>query len=374
MPTPITLQLNAACRSSESVAGWEAETYTLTSAARGVDTAPPPVELAPDDVLELELENGTRLLLAAEDAERYLGRASGRGEGVAGAIQVGPALRLSGPHLPAEPSRDGLGAWMLKALRVFRQGPAGMTALLAAGAFQDHQLEHRTGLQRLATDRWGLTPVARMPPSAEPALLFLHGTASSSEGSFRALWGGDSEVDARARIASAYGNRVYGFEHRSLTESPIANVLALVESLPEGARLHVVSHSRGGMLGELLARADRLGAEPFTEADIRRFLAHAKRTGRVGFEQDGERLRALNRAMQARSLRVERFVRVAATARGTTLASGRLDRWASVMLNLFGKGLAALPGTQPLAKGYELLQNFLLALVKQRSCCRAWRR
>lgn len=371
MPNPITLKLNAASQTSESVAGWQAETFTLTTAARGQDQAPLPIELAPDDILELELENGTRLLVAAEDAERYLGQAIGRGEGVAGEIQVGPALRLTGPHLPTGPSRDGVGAWILKSVRIFKQGPAGMTALVAAGTFQDHQLANRTGLQRLSTGLWGLTPCEKMPPTPEPALLFLHGTASSTEGSFRALWGGEkSEVDARAHIAKAYGERVYGFEHRSLTESPIANILALVEALPEGARLHVVSHSRGGMLGELLARANRLGADPFTEADIQRFLAHAERTGRKGYEQDSEDLRALNKAMKKRSIRVERFVRVAGTARGTTLASGRLDRWASVMLNLFGKGLMAVPGLQPIAKGYDLLQNFLLAVVKERTDAR----
>lgn len=134
-----------------------------------------------------------------------------------------------------------------------------------------------------------------MPHSAEPALLFLHGTASSTAGSFRALWGDEaSEVDARAKIVKAYGNRVYGFEHRSLTDSPIANALALLESLPVGARLHLVSHSRGGMLGELLARANRLDSDPFTEADIARFTAQARHTGRQGYEQDAKDLRALN--------------------------------------------------------------------------------
>lgn len=371
MSNPITLKLNAASLSSDSVAGWQAETYVLTSAARGGDQAPLPVELAPDDVLELELEDGTLLLVAAEDAERYLGGAISRGEGVAGEIQVGPTLRLSGQHLPLGPSRDGMGAWALKSLRVFKRGPAGMTALMAAGTFQDHQLDHRSGLQRLSTTTWGLTAIEKMPPSNEPALLFLHGTASSTGGSFKSLWGGEgAELDARAFLARAYGDRVYGYEHRSLTESPIANVLALLDTLPEGGRLHVVSHSRGGMLGELLARANRLNSDPFTEADIRRFLEHGKRTGRVGYEQDAESLRKLNQAMKQRSLRIERFVRVAGTARGTTLASGRLDRWASVMLNLIGKGLMAVPGLQPAAKGYDLLRGFLLAVVKERTDAR----
>lgn len=367
----ITLKLNAAAQARDTVAGWTAETYALITAARGMAPGIGPVELDEDAVMELELENGTRLLVAAEDAERYLGSGINRGDGAGGTILVGPALRLQGSHLPAGPSRDGFGAWALKSLRVFRQGPAGMTALTAAGTFQDHQLENRTGLQRLSTDLWGLTPVDRMPPAAEPALLFLHGTASSTAGSFKALWGGEtSEMDARAWLKDTYGERIFGFEHRSLTDSPIANVLALVTALPVGARLHVVSHSRGGMLGELLARANRVHADPFTAADIQRFLEHGERTGRVGYEQDGEHLRQLNEAMKIRGIRVERFVRVAATARGTTLASGRLDRWASVMLNLVGKGLLAVPGLQAAAKGYDLLQNFLLAVVRERTDAR----
>lgn len=362
--------LQAHPAADENVAGWQATGYVLSTAARGSEKAAPPVVLADGDVLELELENGTRLLVAAEDAERYLGRAIGRdgggAAGVPGEIAVGPTLRLTGPHLPPVTGRDGLGAWALRSLRVFRTGPAGMTALAAAGTAQDWQLGQRLGLYHLQTDVWKLSPLAQMPSSTEPALLFLHGTISSTEGSFHALWGGDSEVDARAQLALAYGDRIYGFEHRSLTDSPITNVLALVKSLPVGARLHVVSHSRGGMLGELLARANRIDNDPFTEADIQRFLTHAQNTQRKGFDQQAQDLRALNQAMKERAIRVERFVRVAATARGTTLASGRLDRWASVMLNLPGLGLAQVPGLQAVAQGYTLLKNFLLAVVKER--------
>ena len=78
--------------------------------------------------------------------------------------------------------------------------------------------------------------------------------------------------------------------------------------------------------------------------------------------------------MRSRNIRVERFVRVACPARGTTLASGRLDRWASVMANLLGKGLEAggkaIPLLEPVVKGIELLQNFLLAVVRERTDAR----
>lgn len=368
----ITLKLNTSAQYPEPVGDWHAESYILAPTARAAGVAPTEIKLAPNAVLELELENGIRLLVAAEDAGRYLGDTTRGGDADGAPIQVGAVLRPTALRPPPGVSRDGVGSWVLKALRVFQRGPAGVVARTAAAAFQDNQLGHRNGLFQLALDQWQLTPVSKLPALSEPILLFLHGTASSTEGSFRGLWGGQSPVDVRNRLQALYGGRVYGFEHRSLTESPIANALALVESLPQGARLHVVSHSRGGMIGELLARANRDQAEPFSEPEIQRFLAQAKTTGRTGYyEADGERLRQLNEAMKTRSIRVERFVRVAAPVRGTTLASGRLDRWASVMLNLFGHGLDLVPGWQPIVgPAYTLLQNFLLAVVKERTDAR----
>ncbi len=354
-----------------SLAGWPAEVYELDGLARGAEERVELEDLAPDTVLELELANGTRILVSADDAERYLGAPAGRGGGKPGHIEAGQVLRLSGTRLPTGAARDGLGAWILKGLRIYRQGPAGVTALIAAGAFQDAQLDDRLGLYRCATEDFGLSKIDKLPAVAEPTLLFLHGTASSTDGSFKDLWANDLY---REPLVEMYGSRLYAFEHRSLTESPIANALDLVKTLPKGARLHLVSHSRGGMVGELLARANRVALEPFTETEIERFQAHAERLGRGGFEVDAERLSELNRELRRRSIRVERFVRVACPARGTTLASGRLDRWASVMLNLLGKGFDGagnlIPGMVPVAKGYGLLKHFLLALVRQRTDAR----
>lgn len=371
MAQPVVISLEQASRRTESQPGWETETFVLASMARGGVGDPQRLALQPDDVIELVLDSGECLLVAAEDAGRYLGGDQGRGANAAPELRVGGLLRPTGPQLPAATSRDGLGSWVLRALKVHRQGPAGVTALAAAGAFQDYQLGNRQGLHRLNTESWSLAVVNQLERSLEPSLLFLHGTASSTEGSFRALWGGSkSEVDIRARLAALYAGRVYGFEHRSLTESPVANTLELVKALPDGARLHLVSHSRGGMIGELLVRGQRRGEDAFTADDIQRFVDHGRRTGRQGYEKDAADLAELGRLLKAKGLRIERFVRVGATARGTTLASGRLDRWASVMLNLLGRGIGAIPGLQGVAAGYELLQSFLRAVVKMRSDAR----
>jgi hypothetical protein len=370
----ITLNIPGSPVDKETSAGWEVETFTLDSAARGADVPSLDLALPADAVLELELANGTRLLTAAGDAHHYLGAPVGRGDGKTDALTVGQSLRFSGPRLPEGATREGLGAWAIKGLRVFKQGPAGMTALIAAGTFQDARLEHRNGLYRCAGDRLILSPVDRLPVSADSSLIFLHGTASSTEGSFGDLWTNETY---RRQLAEAYGTRIFALEHRSLTESPIANALALVKTLPkEGTvRLHLVSHSRGGLVGELLARANRVGPEPFTDDDVKRFFGQAQRLGRAGFEAEAERLRELNREMCSRSIQVERFVRVACPARGTTLAAGKLDRWATVMFNLLGKGLdlgakaapMLAPVLEPIAKGYDLLQNFVRAVVRERA-------
>lgn len=57
-----------------------------------------------------------------------------------------------------------------------------------------------------------------------------------------------------------------------LTRSPIYNIVDLLERLPVGCRLLLVSHSRGGLAGELLCRGQfNNSRQPFTEQDIELF-------------------------------------------------------------------------------------------------------
>ena len=105
-----------------------------------------------------------------------------------GQITVGQALRLSGPRLPAGLSREGIGAWLLKGLKIFRRGPVGMTALIAAGSFQDGRLDHRLGLYRCATDRrYVLSGPSEMSSPMRKRSSWLYGprlrTPTASDGS-----------------------------------------------------------------------------------------------------------------------------------------------------------------------------------------------
>src|SRR5262249_21832773 len=154
----------------------------------------------------------------------------------------------------------------------------------------------------------------------------IHGTGSSTNGSF----GGLGQVGAAAADAwrstavdtlqRAYRDRMVALEHKTLSVSPIDNAIDLVEALPEGATLDVVSHSRGGQIGELLCRAQRLdGKAPF-EGEIEGLKRWIEgKEARYGAEL--AKLAKLNELLKAKRLKVERFVRVACPAAGTTLAS-----------------------------------------------------
>ncbi|MDT7833633.1 CHAT domain-containing protein [Aquabacterium sp. OR-4] len=189
-----------------------------------------------------------------------------------------------------------------------------------------------------------------------PVLVFIHGTASSVGGSFGDLQAG--APDTWRLLELQYGERIYGFEHRSLSESPIENALQLARALPEGARLHLVSHSRGGQVGDLLCMATHDGAE--LDALLEAYAVDEVALGGVDDETDRARLRAelatayerqraalreLATLLRTRRFKVERYVRVACPARGTRLASGNFDVFLSGLLSLVGlvPGLAGNP-------------------------------
>ncbi len=182
----------------------------------------------------------------------------------------------------------------------------------------------------------------------EPLLLFIHGTFSSTLGSFGELFRAPGPA---ATLQTDYPGRIYGFEHRTLTESPVANALALVKWLPENARLHLVSHSRGGLVADLLCLTPLVDQQGLLSDDYLKRLP----------ADDQRDLPKLVEALRDKRPRVERFVRVASPSRGTTLASGRLDRWLSVMSHLISK-VPVLGSTVG-----DAVQDLILAMVKERT-------
>ena len=331
-------------------AGQAGEPQPLFSLAPGSarDGASEDIEVKPETVVRVSLENGFVLWSRADDLTREYGNPPPRGEG--GAWEF---TRLT-PRL-ATVSERGAAGLAIRVLDFFGIDIAKKTAGKLGVVLEDKQLGgNKPGLHQMSSGaQLVLTPVAGtgpIPAVSGPTLVFIHGTASSTTGSYGKLWD-PRNADAqklRESLQANYGDRIFGFEHRTLTESPIQNAMALLERLPDGADIHLVSHSRGGLVGELLCLSGcQQLADVLTTSRIQDFFAVdrsiALQMGLAPLSADEEAARnaayAADRDLLGKfvtllgkkKIRVSRFVRVACPARGTTLASGRLDRWLSVL-------------------------------------------
>ncbi len=97
-----------------------------------------------------------------------------------------------------------------------------------------------------------------VPDSSGRSLLFLHGTFSNAASAFGPL----AKTGFFDRVAPLYGDRIYAFNHFSVSRSPEDNAKKLLEGLAGGSiTFDVITHSRGGLvLRNLVERAPALGS------------------------------------------------------------------------------------------------------------------
>src|SRR5688572_11005111 len=95
------------------------------------------------------------------------------------------------------------------------------------------------------------------PISPERSLLFIHGAFSNAASAYRAL-GSSSFFD---RIKETYADRMFAFDHFSVSRTPEQNARMLLTGLPEqSTTFDVITHSRGGLvLRNLVERANQFG-------------------------------------------------------------------------------------------------------------------
>ncbi|NNF58088.1 MAG: hypothetical protein HKN04_07580 [Rhodothermaceae bacterium] len=121
------------------------------------------------------------------------------------------------------------------------------------------------------------------------ALLFLHGPFFRSHATFGGL-----STDTLAALHRQYEGRVFAFDHPTLAHDPKRNAKAFLEQLPDGAALDLdlVCHSRGGLVGRVLAeqqsefslgsRALQIGTAAFVATpNSGTALADAKHLGKL---------------------------------------------------------------------------------------------
>lgn len=369
------------------------QAFALGSLAR--DGQAETVDLPADQVVLLELEEGLNLITTAGALERRLTGPKARTvvdrgvaeRGLAGdlaGLVTGRLFRLDlGVDAILEEARERALDFARRRLgevageRLRRAAELGMSwwgtrALMAA---IEQRLPVAPGLYRWSEgqpadgDRCDEGDPRLVAAAAQgPLLVLIHGVASSSEGSFGDLCRSDPALWRAVR--THYGDRIFAFEHRTFSEGPIENALALARVLPRGARLALLTHCRGGLVGDLLALEDiddgliegfrRLPTEIGAgEGDDRERLA--SELGEAHAEHR-EQLRGMRTLLRERALRIERYVRVAAPARGTRLASAHLDGFLSCLLSLIG--LVPVLAGNPI---YAAARRVVLEIVRHRT-------
>ena len=316
------------------------------------------------DIACVEYSNGFKLWTRVDDLYAEHGKPTQRG----GAID--PDIWELEPQIQTQANDRGAGRIVIEALEFFGVDLKGVAVEKLCEWIENKLLQDQgPGLYRFSplNQAFKLEYLQDqiIPAEQKKLMLFIHGTGSSCQRGYDKLWNDakDPGVKLRDALEKEFKNNCYAFDHRSLTESPITNALMLAKSLPDQAEVYLVTHSRGGLIGELLCLGQRdLASDPLNDALLDKiFDADTDRTpGEAlgwgwrkpdGYPLQKQHLRELLQVLDTKKIRIKRFVRVACPARGTTLASGRLDRWLS-LLNF--------------VSGSNDIVEFLLAILQER--------
>jgi hypothetical protein len=97
----------------------------------------------------------------------------------------------------------------------------------------------------------------RKPVATDRSLLFLHGTFSNTASAYCAL----AASNFFDRVKDWYGDRIFAFNHFTISRTPEENARMLLEGLPDQTTtFDVITHSRGGLvLRNLVKRAAVFG-------------------------------------------------------------------------------------------------------------------
>ncbi len=308
------------------------KSYTIGGSVRGL-TETHDVSLEKDDLVELVFNDDTMWYCNTDTIDEVFPGAAKVNRSGNEVFEVPVAL------VSTDVERGIAGSILLKGLNIFTKKAIATEVQEkvrdVAANFEKKQLENTSGLYRLDEN----FQLQQFTPSVTSThyLLFLHGTASSTKSSFGELL----NTGLWKYIHDTYGSNVLCFQHESLTKSPLQNVLDLVKQLPQSISFDIISHSRGGLVGDTLARFCN------TNENIKGFddneIAYLKKADNR--KNDLDTIGTIKTALANKKIIVNKFIRVACPSQGTTLASSRMDHFFNVTFNLIGMagGLIANP-------------------------------
>jgi CHAT domain-containing protein len=319
------------------------ESILVSGAVRGQGKSPE-LQINDNDLVELVFDDDTTWLCPPDTLEDiYPGSFTKKRSGDA-SFEI-PA------ELDHPDASRGIGKAALKVFNLFgRKAVAGKIEVFARD-LEEKQMGKHKGLVRINRN-FELEKMEALN-TGQPFLLFIHGTNSSTIGSFGELPG----TELWNHIVQTYDRNILAFQHETLTKSPLQNAWELVKQLPANIDLHIISHSRGGLIGEILCRfSGSSGVDAgFSKKEID-YFKEEERTEEVDYIQK------LKTEYPKKNFNVKKFIRVACPSGGTTILSKRLDHFFNISLNLIGvaTGAAANPV-------YAAMKNLLTAVIDQKN-------
>src|ERR1700682_2064782 len=166
---------------------------------------------------------------------------------------------MSPPGATAGPQRRGtFSDWLVDAVLdhvrvvVFKYVGRWTAATLAARLESSVQ-PGPIAMRSLDPEMWQPLAIQAAPPGRKQrVLLFVHGTFSSTRGSFGHLV---THPKGREFFSAALKNYdlIFGFDHRTLTEDPMMNAAQVLPvlvglALPAGSTIDAIAYSRGGLV------------------------------------------------------------------------------------------------------------------------------
>jgi len=329
--------------------GVEITSYAVGTSRSGAPADTTEIRIEDDAVVVAEFDNNIRWFYSKETFTVKVRQQQALSRGAV------PGRR---PEIPlvwqdGSPSRGFLSG-MLKLLGISIVRKAGKNLAQAIAG----RIEAQNGNILYKCDA-GFNLVKWEEPAADARakyLLFLHGTGSGTAGSFAAL-----KKEQNGKVYDAlykkYGGNVIAYDHRTFTQSPVRNVIDLVKQLPDTITLDLVSHSRGGLVGEVLARIGKAGERSAFSPQETELLKQNEDAAALLAE-----IEELHALLAQKKVTVERFVRVACPAAGTTLVSDRMDMFLNVLFNIFSN----FPG-EVVSTVAEGLQALVMAVVNEKN-------
>ena len=245
--------------------------------------------------------------------------------------------------------RGGLKNVVLKVFKIFKpKGNITGPVVKKSAEILDNKIQPAPGLFFVDGEFKTNKVTSQLKESALPYLLLIHGTAASLNNSFHKMVE-FKQFGLWENLKNIYGDRILALEHQTLTKSPFENAIEVIKWLPKNVSLHIISTSRGGLVGEIIAKY----------CDIQKpgFLPEHRELMISDF---GEKtIQKFETEISARQITIEKYIRIACPAAGTTLCSTRLDTYLNVLIN--GINMAFGGTTSPILTAFKKLLADVLA-------------